>query len=120
MLMNFNQVARLSMTAVVLAALLVSSQAHADEKKVTTTTVTVGEMCGGCVKKITARFDKEKAIARVTCDIDKKTTVLTPAKGVRLSPKGVWEIFESIGKTPEKLVGPKGTFTSKPKARLQD
>ncbi len=98
-----------------IAAIFMSALVHADEKKVTNTTVTVGEMCGGCVKQITKRFDKEKSISKIKCDIEKKTVTLFPAKDVRLSPKGVWEILESIGKKPKKLVGPDGTFTSKPK-----
>ncbi|MEL6106376.1 MAG: cation transporter [Planctomycetota bacterium] len=95
--------------------LLVSSQADAAEKKEATTTVTVGEMCMGCVKQITARFDQEKSVSKVTCDIKKKTVTLVPAKDVRLSAREIWEIMEGIRKKPLKLVGPEGTFTSKPK-----
>ena len=71
-------------------------------------------MCGGCVKRITAHFDKIKQVEKVQCDIDKKQVVLFPAKNVRLTPRNIWEVMESIGKKPSKLVGPDGTFTSKP------
>lgn len=84
--------------------------------KPATTTIVVGEMCSGCVKKITARFDKEKkSVAKIKCDIKKKTVTIFPAKDVRLSPLKLWELMEGIGKKPKKLTGPDGTFTSKPK-----
>ncbi|MEM9586242.1 MAG: cation transporter [Planctomycetota bacterium] len=113
MITNRNRV--LTLSAAMLVALLVSTPVFGNEKKVPTTTVTVGEMCSGCVKRITARFDKEKDISRVSCDIKQRSVTLFPAKDVRLSPKKLWEIFESIGKKPQKLVGPDGTYTSKPK-----
>ncbi|MEO9590516.1 heavy-metal-associated domain-containing protein [Rhodopirellula bahusiensis] len=77
--------------------------------------MTVGEMCGGCVKRITARFDSVDAVTKVVCSIEKKSVTLVPKDGVKLSPKGIWEIMESIGKTPKKMITPDGTFTSKPK-----
>ncbi|KLU01967.1 putative transmembrane region and signal peptide protein [Rhodopirellula islandica] len=77
--------------------------------------MTVGEMCGGCVKKITARFDSVDAVTKVVCSIEKKSVALVAKDGVKLSPKGIWELMESIGKTPKKMITPDGTFTSKPK-----
>ncbi|QDV12620.1 hypothetical protein CA51_25060 [Rosistilla oblonga] len=104
-----------SISAALLIALLASSQSHAETKSRVTTTITVGEMCGGCVKQIIARFDKVKEVAKIHCDIQTKSVVLYPAKNIRLSPAKLWETMESIGKHPLKLVGPDGTFTSKPK-----
>ncbi|APZ92734.1 cation transporter [Fuerstiella marisgermanici] len=98
-----------------LALLFLTPTASAVEKEKVNTVVTVGEMCGGCVKRITKRFATEKEVAKVACSIEKKSVTLVPAKGVRLSPKRVWEILDSIGKTPKKMVSPDGTFTSKPK-----
>jgi hypothetical protein len=103
--------------AALLVALLSPPQSHAEEKKIVTTTVTVGEMCGGCVKQITAHFDKIKEVTKIKCDIESRSVMLFPAKDVRLSPIKVWETMESIGKKPSKLVGPDGTFTSKPKKK---
>jgi copper chaperone CopZ len=77
--------------------------------------MTVGEMCGGCVKRITARFDSVDAVTKVVCSIEKKSVTLVPKDGVKLSPKGICQIMESIGKTPKKMITPDGTFTSKPK-----
>jgi mercuric ion binding protein len=101
--------------ALLAAAVLFPSTASAAEKEKSNIVMTVGEMCGGCVKKITTRFDGVKGIAKVQCSVEKKSVTLIPDKGVRLSPKGVWKIMESIGKTPKKMVTPDGTFTSKPK-----
>ena len=103
--------------AALMTALVSTSQSHADEKKLVTTTITVGEMCGGCVKQITAYFDKVKEVAKIKCDIETQSVVLFPAKDVRLSPVKLWEAMESIGKKPKKLVGPDGTFTTKPKKK---
>ena len=100
--------------ALLAVAVLFVSPATAAEKEKRNTVMTVGEMCGGCVKKISKRFDGIEGIAKVQCSIEKKSVTLIPDNGVRLSPKGVWEIMESIGKTPTKMVTPDGTFTSKP------
>ncbi|WP_390895573.1 cation transporter [Stieleria tagensis] len=92
-----------------------SSSAQAAEVEKSNIVMSVGEMCGGCVKKINKRFEGVKGIAKVQCSIEKRSVTLVPQQDVRLSPKGVWEIMESIGKTPMKMVTPYGTFTSKPK-----
>lgn len=94
-------------------ALIVPGMARAEEVP-TLTVVTVDEMCGGCVKKINAHFEGAEGIASVQCDIPGKTVTFTPASGYNISPRGVWVSLEGIGKTPLKLVGPKGTFTAKP------
>ncbi|QDS95177.1 Heavy-metal-associated domain protein [Roseimaritima multifibrata] len=96
-------------------SLFVSSPAQAAEPAKSNIEMTVGEMCGGCVKKITKRFEGVKGISKVLCSIEKKSVTLIPEQNVRLSPKGVWEAMEGIGKTPIKMVTPTGTYTSKPK-----
>lgn len=78
------------------------------------TVVTVGEMCGGCVKNITTRLQKVSEIEKIECDIATKTVTITPKADKTLSPKFVWETMAEIGKTPKKLVTPNGTFTTKP------
>ena len=114
MLTILRQTTLLAVVAVLLASFLAPTPIQAEEKKLITTTVTVCEMCGGCVKQITAHFDKIKEVTKIKCDIKSKTVMLFPAKDTRLSPKKVWETMESIGKKPKKLVGPDGTFTAKP------
>ena len=102
---------------VTLIALAFSSlpQVSAEERERTHTVMTVSEMCGGCVKKITKRFEGVEGIAKVECSIEKQSVTVIPKADVRLSPKGIWEIMESISKTPTKMVTPDGTFTAKPK-----
>lgn len=55
-------------------------------------------------------------VTKVTCDIKLKTVTVSPTTERTLSPKKLWEALEEIGKTPKKLKGPSGTFTSKPKS----
>lgn len=97
-------------------SVFVSSPAQAADPAKSQIVMTVGEMCGGCVKKISKRFEGVKGVAKVQCSIEKKSVTVIPDQDVRLSPKGVWELMESIGKTPTKMVTPNGTFTSKPKS----
>lgn len=77
------------------------------------TVVTFGEMCGGCVKRIEARLTKMPEIAGVKCDVAAKSATVTPAAS-GVSARVLWEALEEIGKTPVKMVGPSGTFTTKP------
>ncbi|MFH5802816.1 heavy-metal-associated domain-containing protein [Alienimonas sp. DA493] len=104
------------LTAVALAAVAPTADpAVAAEKPASTATViTVGEMCGGCVKRIEGKLKPVDAIAGVRCDVQKKTVTVLPKDGVKLSPKWLWEAMESIGKTPKRLAGPSGVFTEKP------
>lgn len=81
-----------------------------------TTVMTVGEMCGGCVKKITARLEKMPDVGKIECDIPAKTVTVTAKAGKTLSAATVWDAMVEIGKTPKKLVGPSGTYTVRPKA----
>lgn len=102
--------------AMLLNTLVLHLPIAASDKEKTNTVMTVGEMCDGCVKKITRRFDGVEGIAKVTCIIEDKSVTVIPTQGVRLSPNGIWEIMDEIGKAPTKLISPDGTFTSKPSA----
>ena len=106
---------RLLTAAALLLALGLTVFAEAAESK-KSTVITVGEMCGGCVKRITAKLEKTSDIADIQCDVKAKTVTVTPEKSKTLSPRALWEAMEEIGKTPKKLAGPSGTFTSKPKS----
>lgn len=99
-----------------LCALILSmvSQVLAAESA-TTTVITVGEMCGGCVRKITERLQKMPGVASIQCDMKTKSVTVTHASGKSLSARTLWVAMEEIGKAPKKLAGPEGTFTSKPR-----
>lgn len=75
--------------------------------------MSVGEMCGGCVKKITARLSKMPEIATIQCSVAKKSVTVTPKAG-GVSSKALWEAMVEIGKTPTKLVDASGAYTSAP------
>jgi periplasmic mercuric ion binding protein len=100
----------------VVAGLVVVSTAAEPVAKSQSTVMTVGEMCGGCVTKITAKLKPMPEVGQVTCDIPTKTVTVTPAAGKTISPKTLWEAMDSIGKAPKSLTGPSGTYKSKPKA----
>ncbi|MGC1273766.1 MAG: heavy metal-associated domain-containing protein [Planctomycetaceae bacterium] len=80
------------------------------------TVITVGEMCGGCAKKIEKKLKPMEGVAGVRFDLKAKTVTVAPKAKATLSPKALWVAMEEIGKTPKKLVGPAGTFTEKPKS----
>ncbi len=99
-----------------LVGLVAANTAAEPTAKGQNTVMVVGEMCGGCVTKITAKLKPMPEVGQITYDIPMKTVTLTPAAGKTLSPKTLWEAMETIGKTPKSLTGPSGTFESKPKA----
>lgn len=77
------------------------------------TVMTVGEMCGGCVKKITARLTQMPEVADVMCDLAAKSVTVTPKAG-GVSARALWEAMDEIGKTPVKLVDATSEYTEKP------
>ncbi|MFH5802611.1 heavy-metal-associated domain-containing protein, partial [Alienimonas sp. DA493] len=79
-----------------------AADAPANDAPSAATVITVGEMCGGCVKRIEGKLKPVDAIAKVQCDVEKKTVTVLPKSGVKLSPKWLWEAMESIGKTPKR------------------
>jgi len=77
------------------------------------TVITVAEMCGGCVKKISARLTELSNVADVKCDVATKTVTVTP-KSAGISARVLWEAMDEIGKEPKQLVDATGTHTTKP------
>ena len=106
-----------TLAAAVLTVLAISAATLVEAADSAKTVLTIrGEMCGDCVKKIKAKLAENSAIGDVQCELKTKTVTITPERGQRLSPRGLWEAMESIGKSPKLLVGPSGTFTAKPKS----
>lgn len=104
----------LSLSMLLLAtAILLSSPSSAVAAEPATVVMNVGEMCGGCVKKITARLSKMPEVATIQCSIPKKSVTVVPKAG-GVSSKAIWEAMAEIGKTPTKLVDATGTYTQKP------
>lgn len=65
---------------------------------------------------MTDALEKVAGVSSVKADNKAGTAVVMPKRGADLSPHALWEAVEKVGKQPTKLVGPKGTFTSKPSA----
>jgi copper chaperone CopZ len=105
--------ARMALFLLIVSGCVLASEAKATEPS-RDTIMTVKEMCGGCVKKITKRLDEVEGINDVRCDTKKKTVTVRPKDGFVLDPRRLWEVMDEIGKEPIKLTGPGGTFTSKP------
>lgn len=99
------------------AALAVGMSVSAAEPKLNATKITIsGEMCGGCVKKLTGTLTAVEGVAAVAGDVETKTMTIRPKGRAALSPKALWEACEKAGKKPAKLAGLHGTFTTKPKS----
>ena len=80
------------------------------------TTITLQVLtCEGCAKKVAAELSEVPGVGSVKTDVKSKTATVIPKGNVTLSPLQLWEAVEKAGKTPVKLTGPSGTFTSKPK-----
>jgi hypothetical protein len=58
-------------------------QVSAEERERTHTVMTVSEMCSGCVKKITKRFEGVERVAKVECSIEKQSVTVIPKDSVR-------------------------------------
>ena len=101
----------LAMTAV---AIQRSEALPANSKDATTITLKTLD-CESCAKKVGATLSELEGVDSVKTDVKSKVAVVTPKKSSGLSPLLLWEAIEKAGKEPVKLVGPGGTFTSKPK-----
>jgi len=88
--------------------------AQAAEPAVTTISVE-GMHCAGCASKVTRRLQAVTGVAVAKTDAPSSTAWTTAKGGAVLSPKALWEAVEQAGYKPLKLVGPSGTFTTKPK-----
>jgi Cu+-exporting ATPase len=70
--------------------------------------------CGGCAKKIASKLYAVRGVKAVQCDVKGKRVAVVPQQNVVLSPRALWEAVEMGEDRPLQLVGPSGTFTTKP------
>ena len=56
------------------------------ERAVTTTITIDGEMCSGCVKKLTSKLIEVPGVRDIKGDVKAKTMTITPASGANVSP----------------------------------
>ena len=92
------------------------SWAASDAASITKTTITLKVLsCEGCAKRVREKLSSVSGVGDVKTDLKTKSAIIVPKRDATPSPKLLWEAIEKAGKTPVKLVGPSGTFTSKPK-----
>lgn len=104
-----------STMAVALAALLCPTGPAAGAEPVVVT-ITISDMdCPACAKKVSTKLAEVAGVAKVETNHEEGIAKVTLQPKAVVSPKVLWEAVEKAKKTPEKLVSPSGTFTSKPK-----
>ncbi len=81
------------------------------------TTIHVDNMhCDACAKKIAGKLYALPQVAEVRADVPKSIAYVVPHQTKTPSPRAMWEAVEQAGFKPVKLVGPAGSFTSKPRS----
>lgn len=96
-------------------AVCLTSQSWAANAAAKTTVTLKVLTCESCAKKVAAKLFGVPGVGDVQTDVKTKSAIIVPKGGATLSPRQLWEAIEKAGKSPVKLEGPSGTFTSKPK-----
>ena len=79
------------------------------------TTIYVKDLhCPTCAKRVSGRLYTVAGVVEVTTDVKAKTAVVKPQANKTPSPRAMWDAVIKSGFQPVKLVGPTGTFTSRP------
>ncbi|QDV81067.1 heavy-metal-associated domain-containing protein [Botrimarina mediterranea] len=105
-----------ALTLVFAASSLNVGFAATNATSTTKTTITLKVLsCEGCAKRVREKLTAVSGVSEVTTDLKAKSATISPQRDATPSSKALWEAVEEAGKTPVKLVGPSGTFTSKPK-----
>jgi copper chaperone len=108
-------IAQLVFAGLSVLGLFMSAPAVAAEP--TTTLIAIkGMHCAGCAAKVARRLNAVEGVAAAQADAKKAIAVVSPKEDAIPSPRSLWEAVEEAGYEPTKLVGPSGTFTSKPKS----
>ena len=81
------------------------------------TTISVqGMHCAACASKVAGNLQAVTGVNKAQVDAEKAVAVVTAKANTAPSPRALWEAVEKAGYKPTKLVGPAGTFTTKPKS----
>ena len=79
------------------------------------TAIIIGDMhCTDCAKKIASRLYAVPGVVGVRAEVKTGIAYVTPQQTKQPSPRALWEAVEMADFSPKKLVGPHGTFTTKP------
>lgn len=98
------------------AVLLTTTAMLRAEEPAATTISVEGMHCAACAKNIAGRLQAVNGVAKAQADAAQSIAVIVPKSNAALSPRALWEAVEKAGYKPVKLVGPSGTFTSKPRS----
>lgn len=81
------------------------------------TTISIeGMHCAGCAAKVSRNLQSIEGVNEVQVSAEKAVAIVSAKTNTKPSPRALWEAVEKSGYKPTKLVGPAGTFTSKPKS----
>lgn len=94
---------------------LAASTTYSADPPVTTISVK-GMQCAACASHVSEHLQAIPGVAKAQADAAKAVAVITAKGNANPSPRALWEAVEKAGYTPVKIVGPGGTFTSKPKS----
>lgn len=87
----------------------------AQAQEVQQTAIIIGDMhCTDCAKKIASRLYAVPGVVGVRAEVKTGIAYVTPQQAKQPSPRALWEAVELAKFSPVKLVGPYGTFTTKP------
>lgn len=98
------------------AALLLQINSSQAADAATITINVQGMHCAGCASKVTRNLQAIEGVQKAQVDAAKALAVISASPEAAPSPRALWEAVEKAGYKPTKLVGPAGTFTTKPKS----
>ncbi len=97
----------------VIAACLTSGPVLFDDPS--STIISVPDIhCLDCAKKVKVEVSRVAGVSKVETDVRAKTLKITPKDKSSVSPRRLWDAVKTAGKSPKRLEGPSGVFTSKP------
>jgi copper chaperone CopZ len=99
---------------VLVAAIGILAQARSQTVAIETVIDIEDLDCEACAATVEESLKEIAGVATVKIDVDNQTATVTPQEKMTLSARALWEAVEKSGFTPKKLVGPSGTFTTKP------
>jgi copper chaperone len=107
---------RFALLGIATAALLLGAAiVHAADPAPITISIQ-GMHCPACAANVSGKLQSVTGVEKAQADAEKAVAVVTAKSDVVPSPRALWEAVEKAGYKPTKLVGPAGTFTSKPKS----
>ena len=107
---------RYACLAIACAGLLVTSTVARAADPIQTTISVTGMHCVACASKVAGNLKAIGGVQGAEVSAEKSVAVVTAKANAALSPRALWEAVEKAGYKPTKIVGPSGTFTSKPKS----